>query len=250
MSTSFSGTFVKSTSQTPRDVAVNVQKKAKKGQVQWYGPERPLWLGPYSAKTVPGHLKGEFPGDYGWDTMNLSADPQTFARYREAEVIHARWAMLGVTGCLLPEALSLFGGANVGEAVWFKAGAEIFDQGGLNYFGALHVKPPAMATIFVIQVVLMGLAEAYRSGGGPLGEGKVYPGGAFDPMGMGDDPDTLAELKVKEIKNGRLAMFSMFGYFMQAMQTGKGPVDNWVSHLANPYVNNGFAYATKFVPGN
>ncbi|MDG2769610.1 chlorophyll a/b-binding protein, partial [Vibrio parahaemolyticus] len=201
-------------------------------------PDRRIFLpeGLLDRSEIPEYLTGEVPGDYGYDPFGLSKKPEDFAKYQAFELIHARWAMLGAAGFIIPEAFNKYG-ANCGpEAVWFKTGALLLDGGTLNYFG--KPIPINLIVAVIAEIVLVGGAEYYRIINGLNFEDKLHPGGPFDPLGLANDPDQAALLKVKEIKNGRLAMFAMLGFYFQAYVTGEGPVENLAKHLSDPFGNN------------
>jgi len=199
------------------------------------------------------YLDGTLPGDFGFDPLGMSdpegqggfVNPQWLAY---SEVIHGRWAMLGVAGVVAPEVL---GGMGIIPAdtglVWFKSGA-IPPQGTFDYWAD-------PTTIFWVNMVLMNFAEVKRGqdywypgsqGETPLmgwekgfaGSGApAYPGGKyfnFANLGKTD----MAKMQKKEIKNGRLAMMAFLGIAVQAVATGEGPFKNIVDHISDPFANN------------
>ena len=66
----------------------------------------------------------------------------------------------------------------------------------------------------------------------------INPGGPLDFFNVASTPEDLAILKVKEIKNARLAMIAMLGVFVQGAVTAEGPATNWGKHVADPFGYN------------
>ncbi|CAL8091145.1 unnamed protein product [Prunus armeniaca] len=196
-------------------------------------PDRPLW---FPGSTPPPWLDGSLPGDFGFDPLGLSSDPDSLRWNQQAELVHCRWAMLGAAGIFIPEFLTKIGILNTPS--WYTAGE-------LEYF-------TDKTTLFVVELILIGWAEG-RRWADILKPGSVntdpifpnnkltgtdvgYPGGLwFDPLGWGSgSPEKIKELRTKEIKNGRLAMLAVMGAWFQHIYTGTGPIDNLFAHLADP----------------
>jgi light-harvesting complex I chlorophyll a/b binding protein 1 len=126
--------------------------------------------------------------------------------------------MLGVSGMLGVELL--------GFGDWYDAPLATKQ----TYFG-LEI-PFELQTLIAIELILMGAAESVRFNESDLNK-KLYPG--FDFAGMAKQPEALESLKLKEIKNGRLAMLAFLGFIAQHAATGKSPLANLGDHLADPF---------------
>merc|ERR1711904_626866 len=176
----------------------------------WYGADRPKWLGPFSEGTVPSYLTGEFPGDYGWDTAGLSADSESFKRNRELELIHARWAMSGALGCLVPELLQKYAGIQFGEAVWFKAGSQMFEEGGLNYLGNDNlVHAQSILAVSACQVLLVEKCKNWEVEERYMGKklNLVKYEEDLDYLKIDDSVDIFVKIEVKKIKSSNMIIF-------------------------------------------
>lgn len=49
-----------------------------------------------------GHMTGPVCRDFGFDPLGLGEVPENLERFKESELIHARWAMLAVVSAIFP----------------------------------------------------------------------------------------------------------------------------------------------------
>lgn len=102
---------------------------------------------------------------------------------------------------------------------------------GSSYLG--QPLPFSITTLIWIEVLIIGYIEFQRNAELDS-EKRLYPGGPFDPLNLASDPEKRATLQLAEIKHARLAMVGFLGFAVQAAATGKGPLNNWVTHLSDP----------------
>lgn len=133
-------------------------------------------------------------------------------RFRECELIHGRWAMLGVLGALSVEALT--------GVAWQDAGKVELVEGS-SYLG--QPLPFSITTLIWIEALVIGYIEFQRNSELDP-EKRLYPGGYFDPLNLASDPEKIDNLKLAEIKHSRLAMIAFLIFGIQAAYTGKGPI--------------------------
>jgi len=185
-------------------------------------------------------LDGSLPGDFGFDPLKLGSDPDLLKWFTQAELVHCRWAMLGMAGILFPEVASKVGALDVPD--WWVAGKVAQDSSDIPF-----------GTLVGAEIIFFGWVEGkrwadFKNPGSQAdgsfvgvtepfaGSGNGYPGGPwFDPFGFGKgDAAKLEEYKWAEIRNGRLAMVAFVGFVSQHYATGKDPVQNLIDHVSDP----------------
>jgi len=147
---------------------------------------------------------GTLAGDMGFDPMQLADNSEKLAWYREAEVKHARLAMLAAFGWPVSEVL------NFGKLLTSDGRAPSLLNGGL---GNVNV---------VYWGLVLGLAVYWEGKGLDKQYGKkddYLPGMlGFDPLGA-DSPS----MRNAEITNGRVAMVAITAFALEEAIT-KAPI--------------------------
>mmetsp|Transcript_17153 Transcript_17153/g.34363 ORF Transcript_17153/g.34363 Transcript_17153/m.34363 type:complete len:196 (+) Transcript_17153:339-926(+) len=172
----------------------------------------------------PPLLDGSMAGDVGFDPLGLSMiDDVGIDLYwlREAEIKHARVAMLAVAGILQVE---VFGPAPGCEMATSKSQMDAFWQ-------IWNAHPQYIAFGLVMVTIIEWISGVAATKGRETGDrapGDFY----LDPLGFRKgDPDAFKRLQVQEIKNGRLAMWAAAGLILQGCTTHQGGIEALMSSI-------------------
>jgi hypothetical protein len=157
-----------------------------------------------------------------FDPLGFTKDMELLGvkRFREAEIMHGRVAMMATIGYLIGENTPTIAyGMNVHHTIANNQIPEIPGTTLFPFFLAVNICEAIRASTGWVEPgmgPLFTLRESY------------YPGDIrFDPLGLKPtDPVEFANMQNRELSNGRLAMFAAAGMCVQEQINGKGILEN------------------------
>lgn len=196
-------------------------------------PEKRKMSWPFNSFDAPDVLDGKLAGDAGFDPLRLATDRESLFILREAEIKHARLAMLAAVGWPISELYHyklaiLFSVPN--ELVESAGRAPSVLNGGLDNWHVLLFLGGVIAVGGVLEFELMrrrqevpeslqNFFDLWRE------DGWDMPGNyGFDPLNFGTrfcpDDSKKITMQTVEIFNGRMAMLATVGFVVQEYMTG------------------------------
>jgi len=163
---------------------------------------------------APSALDGTLAGDAGFDPAGFAKDKNTLLWMREAEIKHARLAMLAAVGWPLSE-------------LWHKSIAATFGLESILAGKSGSLAPSllngGLNSVYASGMLMMSLIFTAALEGGAMNKGELFLGAdksdsykpgdfGFDPLNLKNVRGDVKIMEENEIKNGRLAMIAISFY--------------------------------------
>jgi len=193
---------------------------------------------PFMAKPVA--LDGSLAGDVGFDPLGFAKNSDDLMKYREAEIKHARLAMLAAAGWPISELFDSKLANTFGLAPLVDSGdrAPSLLNGGLGKVSPIYW---IACLAGAAAIDLYGITKASKKPGytpGDLG---------FDPLGVfPKDKEGQQWFELAEIKNGRLAMIAITAFAFQEFVSQAGVINETplffkpIGETLHEYANTGY----------
>jgi hypothetical protein len=167
----------------------------------------------------PALLDGSMAGDVGFDPVGFAKSEEALMNYREAEIKHARLAMLAAAGWPLSELFD----AKIAHLIGMTPLVDASDRAPSLLNGGLGKVSPLY---WIACLVGAGLIDVYGISKGRSNDPDYFAGNlGFDPFGIyPKDKEGQKRMQTTEIKNGRLAMIAITAFAVQEAISSSGVI--------------------------
>ena len=192
---------------------------------------------PFMAR--PAALDGSLAGDVGFDPLGFAKSSEDLMNYREAEVKHARLAMLAAAGWPLSELFD----KKIAAALSLDPLLDGSDRVPLLNGGLGKVSP----AYWVACIGAAAMIDIFGQLRMKSEKGNDYIPGDFGlRLGYPSNEAGQQRMQLAEIKNGRLAMIAVFGFAIQEFVSKQGVIDETplfffpIVQTLHQYANTGY----------